>query len=225
MEPAEPRARSYTLQRAAAVVFAFVTVLPMLLYVDTLYILGALRRPLVLVNLALAVGAILIGFYLFRAMTSRMAEILRAAQERQEAAPHGVGDRGPAPSGPPRRHLGPERPRAHRGHARPDHGERPPRPGWGQPQGRGELSPHFCHRGHTRLARSPHPSFMMGRRHDGPPSKPPRVVAGASDPDPPALGGGRPGEPARDRRLVARLPRGAPGAQRGSPPLSADRKS
>lgn len=89
MEPAEPRPRSYTLQRAAAVVFAFVTVLPMLLYLDTLYILGALGRTLVLVNLSLAVGAMLIGYYLYRAMTSRMAELLRAAQERQEAAPHG----------------------------------------------------------------------------------------------------------------------------------------
>src|SRR5258706_15174087 len=89
MEPAEPRPRSYTLQRAAVVVFAFVTVLPMLLYVDTLYLLGALGRTMVLVNLALAAGAILIGFYLYWSMTSRMAEILRAAQERQEAAPHG----------------------------------------------------------------------------------------------------------------------------------------
>ena len=89
MEPAESRPRSFTLQRAAVVVYAFVTVLPMLLYVDTLYLLGALGRPLVLVNLALAMGAILIGFYLFWSMTSRMAALLRAAQERQEAAPHG----------------------------------------------------------------------------------------------------------------------------------------
>lgn len=89
MEPAEPRPRSYTLQRAAAVVFAFVTVLPMLLYIVTLYLLGLLGQTLILVNLALAAVAILIGFYLFRAMTSRMAELLRAAQERQEAAPHG----------------------------------------------------------------------------------------------------------------------------------------
>ena len=46
MEPAEPRPRSYTLQRAAAVVFAFVTVLPMLLYLNTLSLLGALGRTL-----------------------------------------------------------------------------------------------------------------------------------------------------------------------------------
>ena len=45
------------------------------------------------------------------------------------------------------------------------------------------------------------------------------MVAGASDPDPPALGGGRPGEPARHRRVVPRVSRGPPGAQRGSPPL------
>ena len=89
MEPAEPRPRSYTLRRAAAVVFAFVTVLPMLLYLNTLYLLGALGGTVVFVNLSLAVGAILIGYYLYRAMTSRMAELLRAAQERQEVAPHG----------------------------------------------------------------------------------------------------------------------------------------
>src|SRR4029450_13171729 len=81
MEPAEPRPRSYTLQRAAVLVFAFVTVLPMLLYVDTLYLLGALERTMVLVNLALAVGAILIGFYLFWSMNGRLAEMLRAGQE------------------------------------------------------------------------------------------------------------------------------------------------
>ena len=89
MEPAESRPRSFTLQRAAAVVFAFVTVLPMLLYLNTLYLLGTLGRTVVFVNLSLAVGAILIGYYLYRAMTSRMAELLRAAQERQEVAPHG----------------------------------------------------------------------------------------------------------------------------------------
>ncbi len=89
MEPAEPKPRPYTLQRAALVVFAFVAVLPLLLYIDTLYTLGALARPKVVVNLGLAVGAILIGFYLFWTMTSRMAEILRAAQEHQEATPPG----------------------------------------------------------------------------------------------------------------------------------------
>ena len=47
------------------VVFAFVTVLPMLLYIVTLYLLGLLGQTLILVNLALAAVAILIGFYLF----------------------------------------------------------------------------------------------------------------------------------------------------------------
>ena len=89
MEPAEPKPRSYTLQRAAIVVFVFVSILPLLLYVDILYALGALGRPKVVVNLGLAVGAIAIGFYLFWTMTGRMAEILRAAQEHQEAAPPG----------------------------------------------------------------------------------------------------------------------------------------
>jgi hypothetical protein len=89
MEPAELKPRPYTLQRAAFVVFVFVSILPLLLYVDILYTLGALGRPKVVVNLGLAVGAIAIGFYLFWTMTARMAEILRAAQEHQEAAPPG----------------------------------------------------------------------------------------------------------------------------------------
>jgi hypothetical protein len=89
MEPAEAQPRPYTLQRAAIVVFAFVSILPLLLYLDTLLSLRTLDQPKVLVNLGLAVGAILIGFYLFWAMTGRMAEILRAAQEHQDAAPAG----------------------------------------------------------------------------------------------------------------------------------------
>ena len=86
MEPAEPKPRPYTLQRAAVVVFAFVSILPLLLHIDTLYTLGALGRAKVLVNLGLGLGAILIGFYLFWTMTGRMAEILRAAQEHQDTA-------------------------------------------------------------------------------------------------------------------------------------------
>jgi hypothetical protein len=89
MEPAENQPRPYTLQRAAIVVFAFVSVLPLLLYLDTLLSLRTLDQPKVLVNLALSLGAILIGFYLFWAMTGRMAEILRAAQEHQVATPAG----------------------------------------------------------------------------------------------------------------------------------------
>lgn len=89
MESAEPKPRPYTLQRAAFVVFAVVSILPLLLHMDTLYSLGVLGRSKVLVNLGLALGAVLIGFYLFWTMTARMAEILRAAQEHQEAAPPG----------------------------------------------------------------------------------------------------------------------------------------
>lgn len=89
MEPGEPKPRPYTLQRAAVVVFALVSILPLLLYVDTLHTLGLLGRPKVLVNLGLGVGAIVIGFYLFWTMTGRMAEILRAAQEHQDTAAPG----------------------------------------------------------------------------------------------------------------------------------------
>src|SRR5215468_8536203 len=92
MELAGAPPRPYTLQRAALVVFAFVAVLPLLLYLDTLLSLRTLDQPKVLVNLALSLGAILIGFYLFWAMTGRMAEILRAAQEHQVAAPAGRAD-------------------------------------------------------------------------------------------------------------------------------------
>src|SRR5262249_31596769 len=87
MELAGAPPRPYTLQRAALVVFAFVAVLPLLLYLDTLLSLRTLEQPKVLVNLALSLGAILIGFYLFWAMTGRMAEILRAAQAHEVVAP------------------------------------------------------------------------------------------------------------------------------------------
>src|SRR3990167_4410416 len=78
MDPAEPKPRTYTLQRAGAVVFALAAILPLLLFFYTLYELGALDKPQAQLGLGLALAAVLIGLYMFRTMMTRIAEILRA---------------------------------------------------------------------------------------------------------------------------------------------------
>jgi len=90
----------YTLQRTAAIVFGLVAILPLLLFAYTLYTLGALGRPQAQLMLALALGAVLIGLYIFRGLTLRMAAILRAAAApaQPEASPQ-------APAEEPGLHL------------------------------------------------------------------------------------------------------------------------
>ena len=79
MAPPEPKPRTYTLQRAGAVVFALAAILPLLLFFYTLYELGALDKPQAQLGLGLALAAVLIGLYMFRTMMTRIAEILRAS--------------------------------------------------------------------------------------------------------------------------------------------------
>lgn len=95
MDPAQPKPRTYTLQRAGAIVFALAAILPLLLLSYTLYDLGALGKPQAQVGLALALGGVLIGAYIFWGMMARMAEILRASVKLPEASP------GPEPPAPP----------------------------------------------------------------------------------------------------------------------------
>jgi len=90
MDPAEPKPRTYTLQRAGAIVFALAAILPLLLSLYTLYEVGALGRPQAQIGLGLAAGGVLIGLYIFRGMMARMAEVLRAAAAAAEAAAPGA---------------------------------------------------------------------------------------------------------------------------------------
>src|SRR3990172_8902391 len=88
MDPAKPKPRTYTLQRAGAVVFALAPTLPLLLFFYTLYELGALATPQAQLGLGLALAAVLIGLYMFRTMMTRIAGIPRAsAAAGKEGAP------------------------------------------------------------------------------------------------------------------------------------------
>jgi hypothetical protein len=82
------------LRRAATGLFALVAVLPLLLFGYALYAVGALGRPIAQVTLALALGLVCVGFYIFQLLIQRMTEIMRAAAASAEAA----GAPGPAPA-------------------------------------------------------------------------------------------------------------------------------
>lgn len=83
MDAGEPRPRSYTVRRAAAIVFGLVAVLPLLLFAYTLYSLDALGKPQAQTGLGLALGLVLVGLYLFHGLANRMADLVRAAASPQ----------------------------------------------------------------------------------------------------------------------------------------------
>jgi len=80
MQGGEVSPRTYTLRRAVSIVFWLVAVLPLLLFAYTVYALGGLRRPDALMALGASIGFVLLGSYILRGITVRMAEQLRAAQ-------------------------------------------------------------------------------------------------------------------------------------------------
>ena len=67
------------LRRAAAGVFALIAVLPLLLFGYALYSVEALGRPVAQVLLALALGLVVVGFYIFKLLVARMGELMRAS--------------------------------------------------------------------------------------------------------------------------------------------------
>jgi hypothetical protein len=75
------KARTYTLRRAASVVFCMISILPLLLFVYTLYALDALRQSVAQIGLASALVMSLIGFYIYSVMISRLSAILRELEE------------------------------------------------------------------------------------------------------------------------------------------------
>jgi hypothetical protein len=80
MQGGEPSPRTYTLRRAVSIVFGLVAVLPLLLFAYTIYAVGALRRADALMALGASIAFVLLGSYILRGITVRMAEQLRAAQ-------------------------------------------------------------------------------------------------------------------------------------------------
>ncbi len=106
------KTRTYTLRRASSVVFALISVLPLLLFAYTLYALDVLHHSVAQIGLASALVLSMIGFYIYAVMMSRLSDILRDLEADESAPPppgatHGA-TQGPAvtmavelgPSGP-----------------------------------------------------------------------------------------------------------------------------
>jgi hypothetical protein len=81
------KTRTYTLRRAAAVVFALICVLPLLLFTHTLYALDVLRRDVAQIGLGSALVLSMIGLYIYSVMMSRLADILRDLETDEFAPP------------------------------------------------------------------------------------------------------------------------------------------
>lgn len=91
--PRDVKPRTYTLRRAASVVFALISVLPLLLFAYTLYALHVLNHPVALIGLGSALGLAMIGFYIYSVMISRLSDILRSLEADEAESP-------PAPAVP-----------------------------------------------------------------------------------------------------------------------------
>ncbi len=100
MEQATVRPPPYTLRRVAFIVVALVCLLPLLLFVYTLYFLGGFAQPHVQLTFALALGSELVGLYIFWVMLARMSELLRTATAAAPTAAEAPSGETPAPASP-----------------------------------------------------------------------------------------------------------------------------
>jgi hypothetical protein len=109
-DDASARTRQQGLQHAASVIFALVAIVPLLIFAWTLHALGAIRSPLAQISLALALAVALLGFWMFRSLLGRMAEVVQAltaaveqsARAARRAAASPPTPRPPAASAPAR---------------------------------------------------------------------------------------------------------------------------
>jgi hypothetical protein len=74
------------LQQAASVIFALVAIVPLLVFAYTLHALGVIRSTQAQVSLVLALVISLLGFWMFRSMLTRMAEVVQALAAAVEQA-------------------------------------------------------------------------------------------------------------------------------------------
>lgn len=79
--------RTYTLRRASSVVFALISVLPLLLFAYTLYALHMLHQTIAQVGLGSALGLSMIGFYIYSVMIARLSEMLRQVETEESSPP------------------------------------------------------------------------------------------------------------------------------------------
>jgi hypothetical protein len=80
--------RTYTLRRASSVVFALISVLPLLLFAYTLYALNVLQQTTAQIGLGSALALAMIGFYIYSVMIARLSEILREIEVSGTSAAH-----------------------------------------------------------------------------------------------------------------------------------------
>jgi hypothetical protein len=83
------RTKQRSLQQAASVIFAIVAVVPLLILAWTLHALGVARSPQAQFALALALGISLLGFWMFRSLLSRMAQVVQTLTVAVEQAGRG----------------------------------------------------------------------------------------------------------------------------------------
>jgi hypothetical protein len=70
--------RQHGLRQAAAVIFALVAIVPLLVFAWTLHALDVVKRTEAQVGLSLSLAVALLGFWMFRVMLSRMSEVVQA---------------------------------------------------------------------------------------------------------------------------------------------------
>ena len=80
------RSKQQGLQQAASMIFALVAVVPLLIFAYTLHAIGAIRSTQAQISLALALAISLLGFWMFRSMLGRMAEVVQALAAAVEQA-------------------------------------------------------------------------------------------------------------------------------------------
>src|SRR5438128_6704526 len=93
--------RPNSLQQAASAVFAVTTVLPLLIFVWTLYRLGTLSRLHSQLGLGLALAVALLGFYFFRRLMGRMSELIQGLGRAVERSARPIAERQPHATGHP----------------------------------------------------------------------------------------------------------------------------
>ena len=77
--------KTYTLRRASSVVFALISVLPLLLFAYTLYALDVLHHLTAQIGIGSALVLSMIGFYIYSVMMSRLSEILRDIEAGEDS--------------------------------------------------------------------------------------------------------------------------------------------
>jgi hypothetical protein len=84
-----PKTRSKTLRQAASLVFAVTAILPLLVFVWTVYYLGALSRLSVQVGLGVALATSLMGYYVFRGLIGQMSDLIAVIGRALQRSPAG----------------------------------------------------------------------------------------------------------------------------------------